>query len=114
RDIGCPASRTNAGRLMPRALRSSAFTRSSSCLFPQYGPGPKHLRTIQLVDWQADLVREQPEQLLRGLIHSDGSRFMNRVRVNGTTYEYPDTTSRAPWTTSAGCSPPRVISWDRV
>ncbi len=33
-------------------------------------------------------MSQQPEQFIRGLIHSDGSRFINRVRVKGKTYEY--------------------------
>jgi hypothetical protein len=46
--------------------------------FPQHGPGRKHLRKIALVDWQLGLTRRHPEALLRGLIHSDGSRCINR------------------------------------
>jgi hypothetical protein len=60
-----------------------------ACLFPQHGPGAKHLRPIELVGWQMEVVCEQPEQFLRGLIHSDGCRFTNRVRVSGKTYAYP-------------------------
>ena len=54
------------------------------CLFPQHGPGPKHLRRIQLRQWQEGIAQTYPHRLLRGLIHSDGSRFINRV--NGTDY----------------------------
>jgi hypothetical protein len=46
-------------------------------MFPQHGPGRKHERTIELADWQDALVARWPEQLLRGLIHSDGCRFEN-------------------------------------
>jgi hypothetical protein len=50
------------------------------CLFPQHGPGPKHLRPIVLERWQAEVaLRRHPEMLLRGLIHSDGCRVENRV-----------------------------------
>lgn len=59
------------------------------CMFPQHGRGAKHLRPIRLANWQAELVREQPKPLLRGLIHSDGCRFTNRVRTAGKTYAYP-------------------------
>jgi hypothetical protein len=59
------------------------------CLFPQHGPGAKHLRPIELADWQAELVCAQPQQFLRGLIHSDGCRFTNRVRASGKAYAYP-------------------------
>jgi hypothetical protein len=65
------------------------YSKAVACLFPQHGRGPKHLRPIQLVDWQTQLVRERPEEFLRGLIHSDGCRFINRVRIKGKTYEYP-------------------------
>jgi Homeodomain-like domain len=60
-----------------------------ACLFPQHGPGRKHRRTIDLVRWQLDIVERRPGQFLRGLIHSDGWRGVNRVHVKGRTYEYP-------------------------
>jgi hypothetical protein len=50
------------------------------CLFPQHGPGRKHARRIALQPWQQQLVSRYPRQLLRGLIHSDGCRCINRVR----------------------------------
>lgn len=62
-----------------------SYSRAWPCLFPQHGPGPKHEREIRLVDWQASLVREHPEPLLRGLIHSDGCRFIN----TGTNWIHP-------------------------
>lgn len=49
------------------------------CLFPQHGPGRKHLRKIELASWQQDITRSYPERLLRGLIHSDGCRSLNKV-----------------------------------
>lgn len=58
-------------------------------LFPQHGPGPKHTRPIALRDWQQALVDAHPEQLLRGLVHSDGWRGTNSVRANGKSYAYP-------------------------
>jgi hypothetical protein len=48
---------------------------------PQAGPGPKHERRIELVDWQLELTQRHPRQLLRGLIHSDGSRVVNRFKT---------------------------------
>ena len=50
-------------------------------LFPQHGPGKKHERKIELVGWQQDLARCYSRELLRGLIHSDGSRVINRFTV---------------------------------
>jgi hypothetical protein len=54
-------------------------------MFPQHGPGPKHERAIRLVSWQEQVLERYPGALLRGLVHSDGCRVMNRV--NG--YAYP-------------------------
>jgi hypothetical protein len=47
------------------------------CLFPQHGPGRKHLRKIKLAEWQREIVAVYPEQLLRGLFYSDGCRIVN-------------------------------------
>jgi hypothetical protein len=66
-----------------------AYWKHWPCLFPQHGPGPKHLRPIQLDSWQQDIVAHHPERILRGLIHSDGCRVINRVKVGGRRYEYP-------------------------
>lgn len=63
------------------------------CLFPQHGPGRKHERRIELRPWQQTIAARHPEALLRGLFHSDGSRFLNTVtRTLATTqrtYTYP-------------------------
>ena len=49
--------------------------------FPQHGPGRKHTRPIVLAAWQRDLTHEHPQALVRGLIHSDGCRSVNRVKT---------------------------------
>ena len=36
------------------------------CLFPQHGPGPKHLRTIALVPWQQEIADAYPAGLFVG------------------------------------------------
>lgn len=54
------------------------------CLFPQHGVGPKWKRGIKLEPWQESIVRQHPDRLIRGLIHSDGSRDLNWV--NGRSY----------------------------
>jgi hypothetical protein len=59
------------------------------CLIPQHGPGRKHERPIVLAEWQRSIVDEHPWPLIRGLIHSDGCRVINRVTVRGRTYAYP-------------------------
>ena len=69
----------------PTHVEVYAYSKSWPCLFPQHGPGPKHLRPIALVDWQGEHVVAQPELLVRGLIHSDGCRFIN----TGTNWRHP-------------------------
>ncbi|WP_433022289.1 helix-turn-helix domain-containing protein [Kribbella sp. CA-294648] len=63
------------------------------CLFPQHGPGPKHLRRIELDGWQRELIVAEPGLFLRGLFNSDGCRVANWTarRVGGELkrYEYP-------------------------
>jgi hypothetical protein len=61
-------------------LQSSSFDWAN--LFPQHGPGKKHERKIELVDWQLLITHEWTREFIRGLIHSDGSRCMNRFSVN--------------------------------
>jgi hypothetical protein len=58
------------------------------CVFPQHGPGPKHGRRIELTDWQRAVVERHPRELVRGLIHSDGCRFVNTVRHDEKSYAY--------------------------
>ena len=59
------------------------------CLFPQAGPGKKHLRPIRLEPWQADLVEQAPWRFLRGCIRSDGCVFVNRTgRYEYLSYEF--------------------------
>jgi hypothetical protein len=83
-------SAVHAGRIS-RQLRPQNYVEVSSywkcwpCLFPQHGAGRKHERLIELTDWQKRLIDQWPEQLLRGLIHSDGCRFQN----TGTNWSWP-------------------------
>jgi hypothetical protein len=62
--------------------------------FPQHGPGRKHTREIVLTEWQREVTHTHPKQLLRGLIHSDGCRTINRFKTRLPSgrvaeYEYP-------------------------
>jgi hypothetical protein len=70
-----------------------SYSRHWPCLFPQHGPGKKHLRRIELQPWQQAIVTEFPGEFARGLFHSDGYRGLNRVRrvpAHGDHwYEYP-------------------------
>ncbi len=72
------------------AIAVQAYSKHWRCLFPQAAPGPKHERSIVLEAWQEQLALDaHPEGFVRGLIHSDGWRGVNKVRgANGTHYEY--------------------------
>jgi hypothetical protein len=82
----------NAVRALPRrGLGCTEVTSHSKhwiCFFPQHGAGRKHLRPIVLEPWQEHMaLGRHPEQLLRGLIHSDGCRSINGVM--GRNHECP-------------------------
>jgi hypothetical protein len=66
------------------AIRIEARWKHWPCVFPQHGVGRKHLRKIELEPWQAEIVAKYPEQLLRGLFHSDGCRILNWASTRGT------------------------------
>jgi hypothetical protein len=91
--VVCPGNKvtlhSRSGGFANSAERSnvevSAYWRGWPCLFPQHGPGRKHERPIVLADWQRELVQRHPGLLLRGLIHSDGCRFIN----TGTNWRHP-------------------------
>jgi hypothetical protein len=75
-------------RCASNCVAVSAYWRSWPCLLPQHGPRKKYERHIALTDWQDELVRRWPNEILRGLIHSDGSRFMNRGRGDWSSPRY--------------------------
>jgi hypothetical protein len=78
-------------RQRPGCIELSCYSKHWPCLLPQHGPGKKHLRPIVLEPWQARLALDRhPDRFVRGLIHSDGCRGLNRVRgANGKLYAYP-------------------------
>lgn len=70
------------------AVDVTCYSRHLPCLFPQHGPGRKHQRPIVLSPWQEQVALDRhPDLFVRGLIHSDGCRTVNRVR-NATGREY--------------------------
>lgn len=66
-----------------------SYWKQWACYFPQHGPGRKHARRIALEPWQQELVDAAPGMFLRGLIHTDGWRGLNRVTAKGREYAYP-------------------------
>jgi len=66
----------------------ASYWRHWPTVFPQHGRGRKHERRIALTSWQRDITTAHPRELLRGLIHSDGCRFIANQRVGDRTYRY--------------------------
>jgi hypothetical protein len=63
--------------------------------------GAKASAVIELVGWQQTLVERHPGMLLRGLIHSDGARVLNRV--NGAVYPRYEFSNASPDILSIYC-----------
>jgi hypothetical protein len=61
-----------------RCVRVVADSKRWPEAFPQHGPGRKHDRKIELETWQREIVDRFPREFLRGLLHSDGCRTVNR------------------------------------
>lgn len=76
-------------RVHENCVDVGVYSRQLACLFPQHGPGRKHERSIRLDEWQQKIVNAEAQALLRGLIHSDGCRHLNRVFVRRKRYAYP-------------------------
>ena len=77
-----------------RAVVVQSYAQHWHDVFPQAGRGHKHTRPIVLADWQREVVDAHPRQFLRGLIHSDGCRTINRFKTKLPSgrvaeYEYP-------------------------
>jgi hypothetical protein len=76
-------------QLGAQGLYVNSLSKHWPCLFPQHGPGPKHMRSIELEEWQRKIVERHPGRFVRGLVHSDGSRSTNTIRTPKKTYRYP-------------------------
>jgi hypothetical protein len=105
-------------RATPRgeAIRLVAASRFWPLAFPQHGLGKKHERAIVLASWQQDIIDRFPHEFLRGLIHADGSRVVNRFKAKLATglheYEYPRYFLRICRLTSEGCFARHVTAWE--
>jgi hypothetical protein len=91
RAIRCVMPSNSVGRRGRRgAIDLWCYSKHWPCLFPQHGPGKKHTRTIQLESWQSAIALDShPAGFVRGLLHSDGCRSINRVTApTGKQYEY--------------------------
>lgn len=74
-----PSNKVLIQQMPYNAVEIGCHSKRWPLLFPQHGPGRKHERKIELVQWQQEIVERHPRELLRGLIHSDGCRVLNRV-----------------------------------
>lgn len=74
-------------RARSRCVDVSCYWKHWPCLIPQHGPGRKHLRPIVLSIEQERIVMSDPRPLLRGLIHSDGTRII-AVERKGSNVRY--------------------------
>jgi hypothetical protein len=85
-----PANRVySARRGTSECIVVGCYSTRWPSLLPQHGPGRKHSRRIALEDWQRELTAAYTREFLRGLLHSDGSRYLNRIRTVKRVYEYP-------------------------
>ena len=69
-----PSNRASVVHRRGRCVDLSLWSKHIPCFFPQHGPGPKHMREIALTTWQTQLLAGTRDMLLKGLIHSDGTR----------------------------------------
>ena len=79
-DILMPGQHAATQRRSDNCTEVYLYSKHWPCLFPQHGPGKKHLRPIRLEPWQEVLVKEATEQFVRGLIDSDGCRVVANDR----------------------------------
>ena len=78
---GLPRRVREQAHASQRCIRVVADSKRWPEAFPQHGPGRKHDRKIELVPWQREIVDQFPREFLRGLLHSDGCRTVNRFKT---------------------------------
>lgn len=83
----------NRATVLPRSSSNAAdvvcYSKAWPVLLPQHGPGRKHTRDVSLRLWQLSITVVHAKSLIRGLIHSDGCRFIAIQRVKDKPYAYP-------------------------
>ncbi len=79
-DALMPGQRAGTVRRSDGCIEVWLASKHWPCLFPQHGPGKKHLRPIRLEPWQEVLVKAATEEFVRGLIDSDGCRVVANDR----------------------------------
>ena len=74
-----PRGRANIRGKDSAAVVVNSYAAEWIALFPHHGPGRKHLRKIELAQWQVAIVTKHSAAFLCGLIHSDGCRYDRKV-----------------------------------
>lgn len=67
----------------------SCYSRMLPIIFPQYGKGLKCDRDVSLKDWQIEYVKQYPKAFLKGLMKSDGCRYISTIKSKDKIYRYP-------------------------
>lgn len=74
----------NKVSIIPRrhaeAVDVTMYSKLLPVYFPQHGPGVKHKRSLRLESWQQNAMELFPREFIRGLIHTDGSRYIQTVK----------------------------------
>lgn len=76
----------------PNTLKIAIESTQVPCLFPQRGPGLKWQRRLAMAAWQEAIVREYPEEFVKGLYLTDGCRRLTAKKAmfdGTTTLKYP-------------------------
>ncbi len=69
-----------------------SFSKHWPCLFPQHGPGRKHMRRIELADWQQVIVEGHPGDFARG---PGRKPLRGSMRSSGPSIDVTDATFRS-------------------
>jgi hypothetical protein len=75
-----PTQRARVMQPPKNCVEVSMYSQHWPCLFPQHGPGKKHLLPIRLEPWQQSLVDQATEEFVVGLMYSDGCRVVANDR----------------------------------
>lgn len=67
----------------------SCYSRLLPIIFPQHGKGLKCDRDVSLKDWQLNYVKQYPKAFLKGLMKSDGCRYISTSKSKDKIYQRP-------------------------
>lgn len=76
------SNNVNVAKTKSNAVDVFSYSCHLPRMFPQHGVGRKHTRRIELAPWQKNIIDQFPEHFLRGLYHTDGSRYQHKYVYN--------------------------------